>query len=165
MLRVMDAGAWLGAGDLDVQRFRALSRTVDVRYSRDDGALQSLMTSLQNVSGIYCLETGARVLRLGLSNAGIGKRLMHHLKESYGDQPSRTRQWPDYYEFHRRLIGRPLVIRYLGCPREHTARIEAGLLRELGDRVLWQQLKRDERRNGTADWDAVTRLFEGPPER
>lgn len=165
MLVAMDGGAWLGAGDLGVERFRALSRTAHVRYSRDDGALQSLMTSLQNVSGIYCLETGARVLRLGLSNAGIGKRLKHHLKEAYGDQPSRTRQWPDYHEFHRRLIGRPLVIRYLGCPREHTARIEAGLLRELGDRILWQQLKSDMRRNGTADWDAVTRLFEGPPGR
>ena len=164
MLRGMAVGASFDDGDLSFERFRALSSTADVRYSRDDDALQGLMASLRTVSGIYCLENRGRVLRLGLSNSGIGKRMLHHLKEAYGDQPSRTRQWPDYYEFLRRAIGQPLVIRYLACPKERTARIERCLLDELGDRILWQKLKSEERRTGSVDWDAVARWFEDPRE-
>ena len=68
----------------------------------------------------------------------------------------------DYHEFLKRLIDRPLVIRYLACPRERTAQIEHDLLAEMGHEVLWQKLKSDERQHGAADWDAVTRLFDSP---
>jgi hypothetical protein len=144
---------------MSVEAFRKASDTAKIRFSRDDEELNALIKTLWTESGVYCLEINSHTIRIGISGTGLGQRLRHHLKAAYGDSPSRSAQWPNHFQFHKRLIGHEFVVRYLVCSRTQSRLVERVLLAELGDGVLWEKLERRRRQGGPVDYGAVDALF------
>ena len=120
--------------------FREDARVETVTFSRADPAFAALAKRLASVTGVYSLEIGGNVLRVGQSTQ-IGRRLNHHLHAAYGDARAPREEFPDHFEFHRELIGRKLTIRWLACSSEQRHALERAAIQEAAGGVVWEQLR------------------------
>lgn len=131
------------------QDFWTHARRVDVTFERRNPPLERLIADSRQVTGIYALVVGGKVLRVGLSGqrtkrnetSGLGQRLLHHLDAAYGDQAARKAEFYDHFEFHAALIGRAMTIRWIPCVPEGLRHAERAAIAGAPGGVLWERLR------------------------